>query len=231
MEDSPPFHYAFWYASAGFFVFDLRGERNYREERVIGEAQWQAFDAFLAEAAQRGVETVFTVTSIPVVHFSPAIVRLLDRLPGHDGDNARDRWDAGANREARDRLLETIFDWQAVRTTRNVIVLSGDVHAGAAFGVSRKGPRAGQFAQWTASALSSPGGVLHDLANKFATMPINVGKSERMAKRYGIEPRNNVGIVELKPRESAPGHSVSLSIYGYNAKHRRLRRSIHHILA
>ena len=229
--DVPPFHYSFWYASVGFFVFDLRGERDYREERVIGELQWKAFDAFLAEAEARNVETVFIVTSIPVVHFSPAIVRLLDRLPGHDGDNARDRWDAGANCEARDRILEAIFDWQAARPTRNVLVLSGDVHAGAAFTVSRKGPRSGQFAQWTASALSSPGGVAHDFANRLATLPVNFGKSDRTAKRHGIEPDNNVGIVELAPRERGPGHSVSLSIYGYDPKRRRLRRSIHHVLA
>ncbi len=231
LDDAPPFHYHFWYASTGFFVFDLRGERDYREDRVIGETQWQAFEAFLAEATSRGVETVFAVTSIPVVHFSPAIVRLLDKLPGHDGNNARDRWDAAANVDERDRLLEQIFDWQAARPTRNVVILSGDVHAGAAFTVSRKGPRAGQFAQWTASALSSPGGLAHDLANRFATLPVNFGKSPRRAKRHGIEPRNNVGIVELTPREDAPGHSVSLSIYGFDEGKRRLRRSIRHTLA
>ncbi|MGK2965190.1 MAG: alkaline phosphatase D family protein, partial [Tepidiformaceae bacterium] len=226
LDDSPPYHYHFWYASTGFFVFDLRGERDYRQERVIGETQWRAFAAFLEEATARGVESVFAVTSIPLVHFSPRLVQLLDRIPGHEGDNVRDRWDATAIASERDRLMDLLFDWQGASVTRNAIVLSGDVHAAAAFTVTRLDDRAGQFAQWTSSALSSPGGVAHTLANRLATRAVNVGDTLHHATRHGVEPRNNFGLVSVQPRESGRGHRLTLSIYGYDSRRNRLRRSI-----
>lgn len=230
LNDEPPFDYSFWYASTGFFVFDLRSERNYCEEQVIGKQQWDAFANFLEEATAREVDTVFIGCSIPVVHFSPTIVRMLDRLPGHEGDNTRDRWDAKAFADDRDRLVEMVCDWQAANPARSVAILSGDVHAGAAFSVSRKGSRGGEFVQWTSSALSSPGGVLHTLANRFTTMPINLGSRDADARRHGVEPRNNFGIVEVVPRDEGRGHRLSLSIYGYDPKRRRAARSIHHRL-
>ncbi len=230
LSDEPPFHYSFWYAGTGFFMLDLRSERNYQEERVIGQEQWTALGAFLEEAGAREVGTVFIGCSIPVVHFSPAIVRLLDRLPGHEGDNTRDRWDAEAFEADRARLVDMVCDWQGANPRRSVAILSGDVHAGAAFSVSRKGPRGGEFVQWTSSALSSPGGVMHTLANRVTTRPINFGNRQADARRLGIEPRNNFGIVEVVPRDEGRGHRLSLSIYGYDPKRRRAARSIHHRL-
>jgi phosphodiesterase/alkaline phosphatase D-like protein len=230
ITDEPPYHYSFWYADTGFFMFDLRSQRNYCDEQVVGQEQWVAFGDFLEEAASREVETVFIGCSIPVVHFSPTIVRLLDRVPGHEGDNTRDRWDAKAFTADRDRIIDMVCDWQAVHPTRSVAILSGDVHAGAAFSVSRKDARGGRFVQWTSSALSSPGGILHTLANRYTTIPVNVGSRNADAKRHGVEPRNNFGIVEVVPRDEGRGHQLSLSIYGYDPKRRRAARTIHHRL-
>src|SRR5690606_34959661 len=160
----------------------------------------------------------------------PTVVRMLDRLPGHEGDNTRDRWDAEAFAEDRDRLVHMVCDWQAARADRSVAILSGDVHAGAAFSVSRRGPGGGGFVQWTSSALSSPGGMMHTLANRLITRPVNLGSRDADARRHGVEPRNNFGIVEVVPRDEGPGHRLSLSIYGYDPKRRRAARTIHHRL-
>jgi phosphodiesterase/alkaline phosphatase D-like protein len=149
---------------------------------------------------------------------------------GHQGDNVRDRWDSSLIAGERDRLMELLFDWQAARATRNAVVLSGDVHAGAAFTVSRKGMHEGRFEQWTASALSSPGGVLHAVANRAATRLVNVGDSLRHAVRQGVEPRNNFGLVELTPRGATSGHQLALTVFGFDPKKQRLHRSISVVL-
>lgn len=226
IDDVAPYHYQFWYASTGFFVFDLRGERDYRVPRVVGEQQWLAFARFLAEAADRDVRTVFIAASIPTVHFPPSLVRLLDNLPGRHGTNVRDRWDATEIAHERDRLMDLICDWQAAVPGRHAIVLSGDVHSGAAFSIARTSADGGRLEQWTSSSMSSPAGPVHAIGNELVTRAVNVGERHFRAKRLGIEPRNNMALVAVRPRENGPGHRVSLAVYGFWRGKRQLRRSI-----
>ncbi len=119
VDAAPPYHYSFWYGDVGFFVLDLRGERNYRAGRVIGERQWQDLDEFVRTAAQHGIPTVFVVSSIPLVHLPPAFDHLLEWVPGARGTDIRDRWavwPTGAS--ATDCWSASSFGWSRTRDGR-----------------------------------------------------------------------------------------------------------------
>jgi hypothetical protein len=187
LRDQSPFCYSFWYADVGFLVLDLRSQRDFDAGRVIGEEQWDKLESFLAEATEGETRTIFVVVTIPVVHFPPAAVRLLDGLPGNKGENIRDRWDAENFRSQRDRLLHTLCDWQARKRRRQVVLLSGDVHSGAAFRVKRK-HSPGEVLQWTSSPLSSPIGPAQFLANNIGTALVNLGEKDFLVTREAIRP-------------------------------------------
>ncbi|MDZ7728519.1 MAG: hypothetical protein U5Q44_10210 [Dehalococcoidia bacterium] len=212
--------YQFWFADTGFFVFDLRGERDYRNGRVVSDHQWKQFDEFLREASHRDVKTIFVVTSVPLVHFSPALVRMVDWIPARHGENARDRWDARDVQEERDRLEHRLFEWQAAGTRRQSIVISGDVHSGAAFTVTHKnGP--GRFHQWTSSALTSPGGPVHAMGSTVGTRLVNVGEDDSHAERKGLLGSNNFGLVRVRPLDEG-GHLITFRAFPYRARFHRL---------
>jgi alkaline phosphatase D len=221
MEDGPPYHFKFWYGDVGFMVLDLRSSRNYQASQVLDEAQWKSFDEFLAEATQCETPTLFIGATIPVIHFSPAMVNMLDWLPGSKGGNVRDRWDSDRFNQDRDRLLNCLFDWQSERPERQVVILSGDVHAGAAFRIRRKrGP--GEILQWTSSSFTAPAGFFHDVFNTLGTALVNVGEQLRRVTREGVETLNNFGLVNVTPLGRGRGHEIAFTLYGYNPKRKTL---------
>jgi hypothetical protein len=180
--DAPaPYAYSFWYGDAGFFVLDLRGERDFETGRILGDTQWARLDAFLADASDREVGTVFIGASVPVVH----------------------------------------------APRRQVVILSGDVHVAAAFSVRPKrgaGLRAdrGRLAQWTSSALSTPGGLQHVLANRLVTSLVRLGERELRVWRRGLATGNNVGFVEVRPIDGG-GHDLRFTVFQHDQRRDRLR--------
>ena len=221
LQSKPPFGYSFWRADVGFHVPDLRGERDFEKGQVMGEQGWSLLDQFLAEAADRGVPTVFIGASVPVVHASPAIMTALERLPTSSGRDVRDRWSVPTFAAQRTMLLERLFGWQAAVPNRQVIVLSGDVHVGAAFNV-RQRDGSGRFAQWTSSALSTPDGFKHVIVNRIISKFVRLGERELRVWRRGLATGNNVGVVEVEPADGG-GHVVTLNVYEYEAKPDRLK--------
>ena len=223
MTDRPPFDYHFWYGDVGFFVLDLRGCRDYRAGRVLGDEQWASLDAFFAEAADRGCRTVFLAAGVPVVHFSPFIANSLDWVPGSKGTDVRDRWSVAAFAPDREALLDRIFAWQQGGPKRQVAILSGDVHVATAFRVRpRRGP--GELIQWVSSALSTPGGLGHTLVNRIGTTLVNVGEGRTHADRRGFAARNNFGSVTVQPLPDG-GHRLTLTVHEHDPRHRRLRQA------
>lgn len=226
LNDQVPHAFNFWMGDTGFFVLDTRGERDFDREQVLGEKQWSRLGAFLESAASRDASSVFVVSTIPLVHFAPRLIRLLDRLPGSKGNDVRDRWDSRQFLDDRNRLLETLFDWQSARPGRQAVLLSGDVHAGAAFKVHRK-DRSARISQWTASALTTPAGLLEKVSNHAGTRLVNWGETTCHSERVGLETRNNFGLVEVRPRDGGgPGHEIALTVFGYNPRKRALRRRV-----
>jgi alkaline phosphatase D len=220
LDARSPFGYSFWHGDVGFHVPDLRGERDFHAGRVLGDAGWAKLDRFLAEASERGVPTIFIGLSVPLVHASPAIMSALERVKAGFGRDVRDRWSVPAFAAQRTMLLERLFGWQSERRRRQVIVLSGDVHVGAAFNV-RALRSAGHFSQWTSSALSTPVGPKHAMANRVITTAVRLGERELRVWRRGLATRNNVGLVTVAPADGG-GHEVVLEIHELRPEGERL---------
>ncbi len=217
----PPYHYHFWYGDVGFFVLDLRGERDYRRGVLLGARQWRDLDDFLAVASAHGIATVFVGSTIPLVHFSPALLRALEARPGDWGNGARDRWCAAPFRAARDALAERLFAWQTARPKRQAILLSGDVHAGAAFRLRhRRGP--GTLWQWTSSPLTTPISPSQYLANWAGAALVARGEWRYRVTRRALVLGHNFGLVDLEPLASG-GHQVTFTLHAYNWRSRALR--------
>ncbi len=226
LDATPPFDHQWWHGDVGFFVFDLRGCRSYVDGVIVGETQWRRFDAFLAEADAREVPTLFIGTSVPVVHGSPAIMRATERLRISVGRDIRDRWNLERFIHEREGLLNRLFDWQSARPGRKVAILSGDVHVGAAFRVQpRRGSDAPHLAQWTSSALSTPTGWDHRLANALVTSLVRLGEPTLRVYRRGLVGVNNAGLVEVVPHAGG-GHDVTLRIHAYDQKRDRLEEAL-----
>jgi alkaline phosphatase D len=226
LEDAPPFAYPFWYGDVGFFVLDLRGIRDFHAHRLLGDEQWAQLDAFLAEADARGTATLFIAASVPVVHESPAIAAFLEQLRTSPGHDVRDRWDVPHFRHEREALLGRLFRWQSARPWRQVAILSGDVHVGAAFSVRPRDRRArGHISQWTSSALSTPTGIQHVLANRLVTGLVRFGERSVRVWRRGLVPTNNIGLVEVQPNPGG-GHDLAFRVFAYDRKHDRLQEAL-----
>lgn len=218
MEGAPPFAGGFRYGDTAFWELDLRGVRSWEDGVVLGEQQIEATRAFLARCGEDEVHTLFVVSSIPLVHFSPAGVAALQWVPGGKGSDVRDRWDAAPFRAERDAVIGLLGGWQRGHPLRQVVVLSGDVHAGAAFEV-RDGVTGGLFHQWTSSSLSAPGGIAHNAFNRAGSRFVNAGERRVRARRVGLDPRNNIGLVHVRPLEGG-GHHVSFDLYAHDAHDR-----------
>jgi hypothetical protein len=176
---------------------------------------WALLDAFLEEAADRDTPTIFICASVPVVHASPALMTAMERMRTSSGRDVRDRWSVPTFAAERTKLVDRLFAWQSAAAKRQVIVLSGDVHVGAAFNV-RSRTDEGRFAQWTSSALSTPDGLKHVVANMLITKFVRAGERELRVWRRGLATSNNVGLVEVEP-SSEGGHVVRLAVYQYDA--------------
>ena len=220
----PPYHGAFRYGDVAFWSLDLRGVRSWDDGVVLGADQVEDTRAFLHQCAADDTRTVFIISSIPLIHFSPAIVSALQWVPGGKGSDVRDRWDAAPFREERDVLIGLIGEWQQAHPQRQVIVLSGDVHAGGAFEV-RDRETGGRFHQWTSSSLSAPGGLAHNIVNRLGSRLVNLGERRCEVRRVGLDPRNNIGMVHVQPRVGG-GHRVTFDLHAHDA-HGGLEPSIH----
>ena len=220
LDAQAPYGYSFWHGDVGFHVPDLRGERDFQEGRVMGDAGWARLDAFLAEATERELPTVFLGVSVPVVHASPSLMTALERIRTSSGRDVRDRWSVPTFKSQRTMLVERLFAWQSARPRRQVIVLSGDVHVGAAFHVRPPGGP-GRFSQWTSSALSTPDGLKHVLANRLVTRFVRLGERELRVWRRGLATSNNVGVVDVEPADGG-GHVVRLTVDQYDERDARL---------
>jgi hypothetical protein len=213
LDDRATYHRSFWFGDVGFFVLDLRGVREYRYARLLGDRQWRDFCQFLEAAAQRGTQTLFIVAGIPVVHHAPALVRLAEQIHHRYGTDLRDRWSATPIAHERTRFLDLLLDWESARAGRQVVLLSGDVHAGGAFRVARRtGP--GVVNQWTSSPMSTKAALPEHLANIVGSRFVNWGEDRYHSTRMALVRGNNFGVVQVTPVATG-GHHVELSLYEF----------------
>jgi alkaline phosphatase D len=213
VDDRATYHRSFWWGDIGFFILDLRGVREYRYSRLIGDRQWRDLYQFLEEATARGTQTLFIVAGIPVVHHAPALVRLAERIKHRYGTDLRDRWSAAPIEHERTRFLELLLDWQSARAGRQVTLLSGDVHAGGAFRITRRsGP--GVLNQWTSSPLTTRAALPEHLANIVGSAFVNWGDERYHSTRAALVRANNFGLVQVTPADDG-GHRIELCLYAF----------------
>jgi hypothetical protein len=147
------FHQAFVWGSAATFVMDLSSQRTVdgREARVYGDDQLAVLTAFLRE--QRARPVVFLVLSVPLIYLPDWVVALGERLPGQRELFAT-RWNAAQNRRALDWLLSLLRAHQRTVPGQTLVLLSGDVHQGAA--VALRWPDGAHLYQFVSSPSPTP---------------------------------------------------------------------------
>jgi alkaline phosphatase D len=212
VDDRATYEWSFWVGNVGFFILDLRGTRSYAHGRLMGDKQWHALLQFLEEATDRETPTVFIGAGIPVVHHAPALVRLAERVPHKYGTDLRDRWSAVPITHERTRFLNLLLDWQSAQPGRQVVLLSGDVHAGAAFTVEHPG-QPGRLHQWTSSPMSTHAAIPEVVANVIGSTLVNLGEDGYHSQRHALVLGNNFGLVQVTPEGA--GHRVELQLYQY----------------
>jgi hypothetical protein len=211
----PPYHYTFRHGTAGFLVLDVRGARDYEHGQLLGEKQWADVQAYLRGPDAATVETLFVVSTIPIVHVARWMAVLFDRAPGKGGDQVRDRWCSSAFIDSRNAVLEALFAWQAAAPSRQVIILSGDIHAANGFTIRPRRGR-GIIHQFTSSAFTSPHTHAQQILNTIAARGTNLFEPRFRFKRRFLAFANNFSVVQLTPLPSG-GHRVALTVRGWRS--------------
>jgi phosphodiesterase/alkaline phosphatase D-like protein len=192
---------------------DLSSQRAVvgREAQVYGDDQLAALAAFLH--AQRARPAVFVVLSVPLVYLPDWVVALGERLPGQHELFAA-RWNAAPNRGARDRLLSALRAHQRTVQGQTLVLLSGDVHQGAA--VALRWPDGGHLYQFVSSPMTNTSrGWRERLARHlaFSMRHVRYGAERVRVERLGgarpgqRNPFNglNVGVVYVEERGTSIG--------------------------
>ena len=214
--------YAFEWGQAAFFVLDMRGHRNFEraENRILGEAQLARLLAWFDGPATRNARVLFIVSPVPVVHASEFIVNHMDLNAFGLADDLRDEWEHETNWEERDQILDKVFAVSKADGKR-IVFLSGDVHIGAAFKLSRKGFGEAKVYQLTSSAITYymsefRRNVLELIVRKNGTLgaPRAVPKEERTTfSLLHILKQNNFGMIQVG-RDDAGNTSINWDLYG-----------------
>ncbi len=218
------FHHAFSWGSTATFVMDLSSQRSFdgRTAQVYGEDQLAALTAFLHE--QRARPVVFIVLTVPLAYLPDWVVAVGERVPGQ-GEVFAARWNAARNRQALDRLLDVLKAHQHTAPGQKLVLLSGDVHEGAA--VTMRWPDGKQIYQLVSSPVTN---AVRDwkehIAQRLAFSMRHVRHgSERVAIRRiaGVRPeqRNpfpglNVGVVYVE--DEGAGAQVRFELVTYDQR-------------
>src|SRR5207248_1510641 len=114
-------------------------------------------------------------------------------------------------RAERNRLLRRLLGWQHAGPQRQVILLSGDVHAANAFTIrSRREP--GVLRQFTSSPLTTPIPWSVRWLTPVVVRGANLFESEFRFQRHFAAARHNFGLVHVEPLPSG-GHRVEFAVH------------------
>lgn len=214
------YDYHFVWGQCAFYILDMRGQRDFNrktDDKILGTAQMDRFQEWLESEEALSAKSLFIVSPVPLVHIKNFIVNSLDLPLLGLADDLRDEWAHESNWVERNKLLDAVFKYSQTRKNR-VMFLSGDVHLGAAFRLTRSGQPAARVYQLTSSSITYPIPPLLKLAVSSAGKlgdTDNVDPKSRTAFQILHPPfaRNNFGIISIK---SGAENDVNISwnLYG-----------------
>jgi len=212
------YDYAFSWGFAALYVLDMRGQRDYErksDDRILGAAQFQRLESWLAGLDPAATRAVFIVSPVPVVHTSSFIVNYLDLSLLGLNDDLRDSWEHASNWKERDKLLDLVFSFSQ-QSKLPIAFLSGDVHIGAAFRLSRNALPDARVYQLTSSAITyakAPGGLLKLAVRENGTLESATRTTFHCLHAFS---RNNFGIVRLDATKDPA--RISWDLYGSSSE-------------
>ncbi|MBE7465637.1 MAG: alkaline phosphatase family protein [Planctomycetes bacterium] len=209
--------YSFSWGSAAFYVLDMRGQRDFNrktDDKILGRSQMNRFAEWARSEVVSNAKAVFVVSPVPVVHANEFLVNHLDLAAFTIADDLRDEWEHDSNWAERNQVLDHIFRISQEQE-KIVAILSGDVHIGAAFRLSRNSAPKARVYQLTSSGITYPmpaflkllvkkGGVLGDDHQTKKANPTTFKLLHTLC-------RNNFGIVQVHTK---PDIRVTWDLYG-----------------
>ncbi|MCX4239238.1 alkaline phosphatase D family protein [Paraliomyxa miuraensis] len=156
--ERPPFlDWGFRWGPAAVWGMDIRSHRRTVDgvTTVYTDAQLGALQRFLAAHAE--LPLLVLMTPIPLVHIEGHLVTILGHLLS-EGSDLHERWSHPRCRRDRDRFVSILLEHGLAHPLQRIVLLGGDVHAGAAFEIDFSGGV--QLVQLTSSAVSNREGWL-----------------------------------------------------------------------
>jgi alkaline phosphatase D len=179
---------------------------------------------YLAGADATAVQTLFVVAGVPVAHVSRWFTLAFEHVPLHMAQSVRDRWSSSAFIDSRDELLDALFAWRAAAPRRQLIILSGDVHAAAAFRIRDRGGR-GVIHQFTSSPLTTPLSRFQDAMNLLATRVPDLFEPRYCIRRRFLRFGHNFGLLRVEPLAGG-GHTIRFAVRAWDEPRARLRTAM-----
>ena len=212
------YHYA--WGQCAFYVLDMRGQRDFNrktDDKILGKDQMDRIKEWLKSDEALSSNALFIVSPVPLVHIKNFIVNNLDLPLLGLADDLRDEWAHMSNWGERNRLLDAVFEFSQTQRKR-VMFLSGDVHIGAGFRLTRANQSAARVYQLTSSSITYPIPPLLKFAVSGAGKlgdTDNVDAKSRTAFQILHPPfgRNNFGIISITSRPDGDVN-ISWNLYG-----------------
>ncbi len=209
----PPYYFSFRHGDIGFLVLDMRSARDHERGLMLGVDQWEWLQDCLRGELGREAQTLFVCVTVPVAHSSRWLSKAFDHVPGAYGDSVRDRWSSGRFIECRDTFLAELFAWQALSPERQVLLLSGDVHAATGYSIHER-DGTGVIHQFTSSAFSVRPILEARVLNLVASQAPNRFEPRWRFHRHFQCFENNFGTVRVEPLP-AGGHRVTFQVMAW----------------
>jgi phosphodiesterase/alkaline phosphatase D-like protein len=156
------------YGTIALFLTDVRSERRVLGDqgRVMSQTQMTAIEQFLA--ANRERHALFLVVAVPMFHVPGWLNALGNQVTSRAGD-LHDRWSSPTLVWQRDWLLRLLADHRQALPQQQLVILSGDIHAG--WAVSFAPPGGLPVHQLVSSALTNRSG---SMAGTFSRVAIDL---------------------------------------------------------
>ncbi|MEE9464368.1 MAG: alkaline phosphatase D family protein [Candidatus Neomarinimicrobiota bacterium] len=226
-DASMEYHHHRW-GNFGMIFLDTRGSRSFNNQFAkpknyfLGTQQWEWLNGLLKPGGEfEDVTLIGLVSPVPLVYFPDVIPdKIFYSRRAQMTLDTGDHWSLGKHRPELNRLIELMDSWkQAKPETREIIVLSGDVHMGGFSEILKDGERL--FTQFISSALSK------DTGQKYTAHFIRLfNKKYRINAPYTFRhriatlvPHRNYGIVRTAfPSQARPSYHLYLEVEKYGIK-------------